>query len=312
MLLISAIREFTSFCATEKGLSNKTINAYRTDLNQFLSFTHTFDAELHVHNLDKEIILSYLSSISDIYKPQSITRKYASIRALFNYIEYEDIISHNPIRKIRFQVRKPRTLPRDIPSHEVHKLLTHLYDRLHSHTPPSSAYYNYIRDICAIELLYSTGIRVSELSHARRADIDLQQGFIRVLGKGQRERVIPICCAQVVDILQIYDSHAASACNDRTWFLLNRSGRRLSEQSIRNIVSKHCRSAGIDQHVTPHMFRHACATQLLRNGMDIRGIQAVLGHSSITTTQIYTHFCPLTQRQSIELCHPRRAIPAHL
>lgn len=307
MLLSAAVRVFLSYCADEKALCTKTINAYRIDLHQFCTFCSRTHPNLRVVQVDKNTIIGYLKCISKDYKPKSIIRKYASIRAFFRYLEFEDIIENSPTRKIRFSVRDSCAIPRDISQHDLTALLSYMYRMLRATPSDTSAYRVYLRDTAVLELLFATGIRVSELSHLSPSDVDLHQRIIRVLGKGHKERSVPLCCEQVIAVLSAYHESAPSITRD--WFFINRSGNRLTEQSIRNLVRKHGVSAGISQHITPHMFRHTCATQLLRSGMDIRGIQGILGHSSVTTTQIYTHLSTRSQRENIERYHPRSSLP---
>jgi len=159
-----------------------------------------------------------------------------------------------------------------------------------------------------IETLFSTGVRVSELCHLKITDVDLQHHHIRVLGKGKRERVIPLCDPATVNALSEYKSiyFTNTAIGDN--FFLNRDRKPLSDQSVRQIIKKYQKKSQIPEMVTPHMFRHTIATLLLENGVDIRNIQTLLGHSSLAVTEIYTHVSLSAQREALGRCHPRTCL----
>lgn len=162
------------------------------------------------------------------------------------------------------------------------------------------------RDIAVLEILFSTGVRVAELCNLKREDIDISRGVVRVIGKGKKERLIPICNSETLDALHDYFQIFKQEILKKGYFFLNRLNNRLSEQSVRCIVRKHSETLQIDGRITPHMFRHSIATLLLENGVDIRYIQTFLGHSSITTTQIYVHVNEKAQRKILSAKHPRR------
>jgi len=304
MTLKTAIAEFLLHCKFEKNLSPKTLKAYEIDLTQLHKFLNLKNL---VIDISKEDLKSYLVSLSSL-KPKSIKRKVATMKALFNYLEYEDKIVANPFRKIRIKIKEPQTLRGVLELREVIKILKLSYQNRSIIKDKSSyAYFESVRNIVVLELLFSTGARVSEIADIKSECVNLRSGTIIIKGKGNKERIIQICNAETLFILQEY----FNLCKDykpkpTNWFLLNRFNNKLSDQSIRAIVHNICTKAEIPRPITPHIFRHTFATLLLERDVDIRYIQALLGHSSITTTQIYTHVTRRRQRQILASKHPRK------
>jgi integrase/recombinase XerD len=164
------------------------------------------------------------------------------------------------------------------------------------------------RDTAVLETLFATGARVSEICHLRPEDVDLDDGWVRILGKGGKERVVQICDPAIIAALRGYQASREAVLPSETYFFLNRCGRRLSEQSVRTLLRRHAAQAGVGVPVRPHLLRHSVATLLLEEGVDIRHIQHLLGHSSIATTQIYTHVNARNQREVLTSKHPRRRL----
>jgi len=306
MELLEATGIFLDYNEFERGLSQKTIRAYCSDLCQYADMASKASMPITIEDIGKEEIRAYLKCITDKFKPKTAKRKMATLKAFFRFLECEDYIDNNPFRKIRIQIKEGLVLPRSIAPKDVKRLFRKVYLLRRSCLTKTARYLELSRDIAILELLFATGMRVSEVSGLKPADIDLGQGRLHVLGKGSRERTIPFCSNHARNALAEYWGLFDNSTHQRTWFFLNRLGNRLSEQSIRFMVRKHARGAGIETHVTPHMFRHTVATELLRNGMSIRSIQCLLGHSSIQTTQIYTHVDYRSQRRDIRRYHPRK------
>ncbi len=172
----------------------------------------------------------------------------------------------------------------------------------------SRAYKEAARDIAVLETLFSTGVRVSELCRLRKEDVDLSQLHILVMGKGKRERVIPLCDKATVQALKNYKRLYADFLKTGSAFFLNRDKQPLSDQSVRQIIKKYQKQACIPENASPHMFRHTIATLLLENGVDIRNIQTLLGHSSLAVTEIYTHVSLSAQREALGKNHPRKEL----
>lgn len=308
--IISAISDFIAHCRFEKNLSSKTIKAYSIDLKQLQIFIGSNHNNFNsISEVDKYVLKNYLQHISK-FKPKTINRKIATIKAMFNYLEYEDKILINPFRKMKVRIKEPRQLPKVMNLSEIKNIFRTVYNvqqsKIKNKNLPTSG--NPI-DIAVVELLFATGVRVSELSNLKEENIDLKNGCIKVMGKGSKERMIQICDKETLDALHNYYNRFCEKIKIADgYFFVNRLNKRLSEQSIRNIVKRHVKHSGINKNITPHTFRHSFATLLLEENVDIKYIQQLLGHSSIMTTQIYTHVNKEKQREILRLRHPRRRI----
>lgn len=300
-------KEFITHCQFEKNLSSKTIKAYRGDIEQFSNFLIEFKTPLdNICNIDKTLLRNYLQSIST-FKPKTIKRKIATLKAMFNFLEYEDIIQINPFRKMRICIKEPLVLPKSMSIEEVKQILYILYseESLLSLDNKSFRYASLIRDIAVVEVLFGTGIRVSELCNLTVSNFDLNNGHIIVNGKGSKERIIQICNEESLSIIRKYFLLFEKQITQSGYFFINRLRNPLSEQSVRFMVKRYSKLAGIEKTVTPHTFRHTFATLLLEENVDIKYIQHLLGHSSIVTTQIYTHVNRKKQEQILTQFHPR-------
>lgn len=297
------IAQYLSYCKYEKGLDPKTQKAYKTDLLQFADYILDRGSVLSKDNLQV-----YLTELHRRYKIKSVKRKIASLKAFFNYLEYEDILPDNPLNRMRIKLHEPFLLPRTISLETVDTLLQCAYMHKQSSNSTPCQVRTRLRDIAVLELLFATGVRVSELCFLRKDSINLSSGEIKIYGKGSKERLIQIGNKDVLSAISSYYSASSVDIESSGWFFVNRLGQRLSDQSVRNIVNRYTRLAGINQHITPHMFRHAFATLLLEEDVDIRCIQQLLGHSSISTTQIYTHVTSKKQRDILTAKHPRNRI----
>ena len=298
---------FLSHCQYEKNLSPKTIKFYGIDLRQLADFLAKNSHSSEITKIDKNILREYLQSIS-ASKPKTVKRKMATTKALFNFLEYEDKIVINPFRKMRIQIREPKNLPNVMNINEVEQIMKSVYKvRQNEKRINSYAYAEKTRNIAIIELLFATGIRVSELSDLRLEFIDLAAGQIKVRGKGNKERIIQVCNKETLKALKEYYKlfqNRIKSCGE--YFFVNRFSKRLSEQSIRFLVKKNAQTAGLARKITPHVFRHSFATLLLEEDVDIKYIQHLLGHSSIMTTQIYTHVNGEKQKKILSRQHPRK------
>lgn len=299
--LISA---YLQHCQIEKGLSQKTIKAYRIDLMQF---SHYIGYDLYV--CDKATVQNYLTLLHTRYKVKSVKRKIASLKAFFTYLVDEEILLSSPFEKLRIKLHEPFILPKTIPLSTINQILQSAYKKKSTFSNISSYQYKAcLRDIAVLELLFATGMRVSELCSLRPDSIDLRNGVIKIYGKGSKERMIQIGNSAVLSAVCTYYNAFSCTIHDTGWFFINRLRNPLSAQSVRNMINAYTELAGIDQHITPHMFRHSFATLLLEEDVDIRYIQQLLGHSSITTTQIYTHVTSKKQRDILATKHPRNKI----
>lgn len=293
-------------CTYEKNLSEKTIKAYRIDLRQFVTFALSEIDNSGIHCMDKEIVRKYLQEISEKNKPKTVKRKLATLKAFFNYLEFEDIISMNPFRKIKMKIRESKSLPRTIPQRNIIRIFKYLYRlKANLNADKKYSYRALVRDIAVLELLFSAGVRVAELCSLKKGGVDLSKGSIKIIGKGNRERIIPLCSTETINALAAYFELFKQEIADNDYFFINRFKSRLSEQSVRFMIKKYSKALCITDNITPHMFRHSIATLLLERGVDIRNIQTFLGHASILTTQIYVHVSRASQRKILKQKHPR-------
>lgn len=297
--LNSNIQSFLDYCKNRKGLNEKTTKAYKTDLQQF--------AEYSCNNLSKEAICLYIEALHQKFKPKTARRKIASLKAFTHYLLVEEIIETNPFDKIITSFREPMILPRTIPLYVINNILSCAYMQLEKSETDYQKRCS-LRDIAVLEILFATGARVSEICNLTLTSVDLKNHTVKILGKGSKERIIQIENADVLEALHSYYELHHNEIHSCGYFFVNKLHHRLTEQSVRAIICKYVNMTGYDIHVTPHMFRHSFATLLLEEDVDIRYIQKLLGHSSITTTQIYTHVAMAKQKEILMTKHPRNRI----
>jgi integrase/recombinase XerD len=305
MRLVEAINSFLFHCKIEKGLSTKTLKAYNTDLNQFLDFTSS-KAIQDLASVDKFVLKEYAQHTSNL-APRSIKRKLATLKAFLSFHEFEENILTNPFHKVKLSIKLPKQLPKVMTIRQIEDILKAAYKSKEKIANINSySYFEKNRDIAVLELLFATGIRVSELCTLQISQISKEFNMINVTGKGNKERIIPIVNKNVQAALKQYYKLFSSKITSN--FFINRLSNRLSEQSVRFMVRKYANQAKIPANITPHVFRHSFATLLLEKDVDIRYIQNLLGHSSINTTQIYTHVNSKKKTQILSLKHPRNQI----
>ena len=289
---------FIDYCRFRKALSSKTVKAYTTDLKQLWAYTNG--------DLSKATICKYISYLHEHFKPKTCRRKIATMKAFIHYLLVEDIIECNPFDKIDTSFREPQLLPKTIPLNIINDILHAAYaEKVSAETDHSKRMC--IRNIAVLEILFATGARVSEICSLTPDSIDLSNHFVKIFGKGSKERIIQIENPDVLQILTEYSETFKKDIEDCGFFFVNKLHKRLSEQSVREIINK-CAAMCSSIHITPHMFRHSFATLLLEEDVDIRYIQKLLGHSSITTTQIYTHVALSKQKEILLVKHPRNKI----
>lgn len=303
----NAITEFFNHCRYEKNLSEKTVKFYQIDLVQFSTFLELQGFPLTVTEIGKQHLKEYLKELSD-WKPKTIKRKIATLKALFNYLEFEDHIVANPLRKLRIKIKEASLLPKALTLSESNELLKKVYAAILPADKDKYAYLEALRNTVVIELLFATGARVSEIANLQRSALDLESGTVSIQGKGGKQRMIQLCNIDTLHTLTTYCLLFANKIKANGGYLLvNRLNNKLSDQSIRILVSSLAVQANISKRVTPHVLRHTFATLLLENDVDIKYIQSLLGHSSIMTTQIYTQVNLEKQKQILAEKHPRMA-----
>ena len=280
------INDFLVFLEVEKGYSPKTIREYSYDLQMFNGFNQ--DAPIESRSTtDLRRFFLHLKREKK-YSPRSLHRKICSLKSFYRFLKKEAYISSNPAENIE-SPKIPKSLPKTISIKEALKLLN----------APTN-----IRDQTVLFLLYGTGMRVSELSNLNLNNLDLDNRMLRIVeGKGNKDRIIPLPDV-VIPIIKEYLANRRQDITSSA-LILNRSGQRLSARSIQRLVKKYKEQANLqDKKITPHTLRHAFATHLLSNSVDIRVIQELLGHASLSTTQLYTHVSVEHLRKSYDLGHP--------
>ncbi len=297
--LKSYISKYIEYCEYRKRLDSKTLKAYKIDLKQFEIFcTNLSDC------FAKSVVDDFITNLHKQYKPKTVKRKIASLKAFFHHMEYKELLNENPFAKLDIRFREAKLLPKTIPFHSIQTFLSTLY------TQKELAESEYqlrccIRDIAVIELLFATGMRISELCSLKPSDIDFESSNILIYGKGAKERIIQLGNQEVISALVLYQETFKKDIEICGYFFVNRLQHKLSDQSVRFMINHYAELAGNSQHITPHMFRHSFATLLLEQDVDIRYIQRMLGHSSISTTEIYTHVSNTKQKDILTNKHPR-------
>lgn len=283
-------------CEFRKRLNEKTIKAYTIDLNQYLEFITTTE-------INQKIINEYIHYLNKKYlKYKTIKRKIASVKAFYSYLEYEEIIDYSPFNKIKTKIKEPKLLPKTIQKDYIDKIIHLLLKDLKNSKTEFQKKIS-LRNITLISVMFSTGIRVSELCNIKLKDIELLEKKLKIFGKGSKERILYLGNSNVVQLCQMYLTYN-NTCKKNEYFFLNKFNKKLSEQTVRILLKKIESELELSTHITPHMFRHTFATTLLEKGVDIRYIQNILGHSSISTTQIYTYVTYSKQKEILTNKNP--------
>ena len=295
------LANYLEYCQKQKRLDEKTLRAYRIDLTQFFDHVQLAD----ILEVTPEILENFIAELHQMYRPKTVKRKIASLKAFFHYFEYREIIERNPFNKIHVKFREPVLLPKTIPLHIVETFLSTIYKQ-QSYAKTAYQKRNALRDAAVIELLFATGMRISELCSLNAENVNLYDRTVLIYGKGSKERKVQIGNDDVADILEKYKNDFQTEIQNCGHFFVNQNGKELSDQSVRRMINRYTSLAAIDLHITPHMFRHTFATSLLEADVDIRYIQEILGHSSINITEIYTHVAMSKQKDILTTKHPRK------
>lgn len=277
-----------------KNLQEQTLKAYSSDITNFLNY-------INKETIEQIDILNYINYLFDEkkLKDRSIKRKIISLKIYFNFLEDNSIIKNNPFTKLKFKFKQEKKLPKTLQKNEVKKLLETVYDELNSSITPYKKFET-IRNISLLEILISTGIRIQEASLITLNDISLQEKTIIIHGKGRKERQLFILNKYVLSSLKNWltiRKTSSPKCNN---IFINKYGNPLSIHSIENIFRKYKTLSNINIKATPHYLRHTFATNLLTNGADLRSVQEILGHSSISTTQIYLEISSNRKKQVLQ------------
>ncbi|OIN97872.1 tyrosine recombinase [Candidatus Desantisbacteria bacterium CG_4_10_14_0_8_um_filter_48_22] len=294
-----------------KNASNLTVKNYFIDIKQFLAFLKKEQGNTNLEETTYAVIRKFLANLTETsypvsrsagrsrYKKTTIARRLSCLRTFYKFLNRNSYIPSNPIRFLRTPKRESR-LPSFLTPQETIKLIE---------SPPVAAGIpSALRDKAIMEFLYATGMRVSELTGMDLKDVDVISGTVKVFGKGRKERIIPVGRPALSALKKYLESrrttHDARRTTEKQAVFLNKYGGRLTSRSVESIILKYARQAGL-KNVTPHTLRHSFATHLLGNGADLKMVQELLGHKSLSTTQIYTHMTPEHLKKVYAGAHPR-------
>jgi len=287
---------FVENLLVERGLSDNTVAAYKLDVTQWLGFLKQRDC-IRVTEADRDVVWAYLEHLrKEGLARTSVARKQSALRQFYKFLLREKFVTEDPTANIE-SPRHERRIPHTLTREECRTLIE----------APDGTTRDGLRDAAMLRLMYATGLRVSELVNLRLQDIHWESGAIRTMGKGSRERVIPVAESAMRltrrYVNEVRPHHVKSATEDAVF--ISRRGRRFSRVGFWMIVKRYAKQAAIDKRVTPHMLRHSFATHLLEGGADLRAIQEMLGHANLGTTEIYTHVSRAHLRRVYEEKHPR-------
>jgi len=295
----TAIARFLRFLHIERNASELTTKSYREDLtslNEYLS--DVFGRAVVPSEITTAVLRGYVAALHEAgYAKSTVSRRLASLRSFFRFAQREGMAASNPAKPLR-NPRRDRNLPHFLTSAEISRLLG---------TPRRDEPLG-LRDRAILETMYSAGLRVSETVGINDEDLDLEDGLVRIRGKGKRERLAPLGSFAARAIRRWLRSRRLSSSEPQGGgapLFVNKFGRRLTTRSVARMLEKHIKLAGLDTRTTPHTLRHSFATHLLDRGADIRSVQELLGHKSLVTTQIYTHVSTAGLRAAYERAHPR-------
>jgi integrase/recombinase XerD len=293
--LIQEVQLFLDFARVEKGLAANSVESYRRDLREFSAFLHRLGKSPLA--VDRQDIRAFLKQLyqRDL-GARSVARHLVSLRNLFRFLVREGRLTADPTAEVEAP-KLEQSLPKHLSAEEVDQLLAQ----------PDVSTPLGLRDKAMLELLYATGMRVAELVHVGAADFDMELGIVCCLGKGSKERLIPVgkSALRAVEAYLLAGRSVLAGKRNSPWLFLNRRGGVLSRVGFWKILAAYGRRAGLATRLTPHLVRHSFATHLLERGADLRSIQLMLGHSDISTTQIYTHVLKERLKQVYQSHHPR-------
>ncbi|MDD5504232.1 MAG: site-specific tyrosine recombinase XerD [Candidatus Omnitrophica bacterium] len=291
------IEEFLNYLVVERGLSGNTISAYRSDLYKYADFLTTNKKRLHLNEVARNDVMDYMAYQKDkALSSNSISRRLVAIKVLHRFLLREKYVKED-ITSVLDSPRLWKHLPETLSPDEIEDIIKkpNTRDRLG------------LRDKAALELMYATGLRVSELVNLEIGNLNLDAGFLRCVGKGSKERIVPIG-SQAQSAIRKYIDRSREYMkkpNSPEALFLSRLGKKISRQSFWKMIKKYARLAGINKDITPHTLRHSFATHLLEGGADLRVVQEMLGHADISTTQIYTHINKERLKSIHHKFHPR-------
>lgn len=294
----SYIKEYQNYLRLERGLSKNTIENYTFDIEKLVLFLHQHDIAVSPITITEETIQQFIYEMATQVNPRSQSRLISGLKSFFNYLIFEDYRKDTPLELIEVP-KTGRKLPDTLSTDEIDRLIA----AIDLSTPEGE------RNKAMLETLYSCGLRVSELISLKISDLFFEEGFVKITGKGNKQRFVPVGKTTIKYITQYVNQirvHYPIHKNFEDTLFLNRRGRQLTRAMIFTIIKNLAIKIGLNKTISPHTFRHSFATHLLENGADLRSIQLMLGHESITTTEVYMHLDRKYLAQVLHNFHPRK------
>ncbi|EGV43908.1 site-specific tyrosine recombinase XerD [Bizionia argentinensis JUB59] len=298
-----ALTDFSLYLKIERGLSKNTIASYSFDIEKLIAYLEDHKIAVSPIHINSETIQQFIYQVAKGVNPRSQSRIISGLRSFFNFLVFEDYRNDNPVDLIE-SPRTGRKLPDTLSLEDIDRLINAI---------DLSKEYNQVRigerDRTMLETLYGCGLRVSELVNLKLSDLFFEEGFINIIGKGDKQRFVPIGPA-TQNYINIYINEVRTAIKIQKEFndtlFLNNRGKQLTRAMVFTIIKKLAEEINLNKTISPHTFRHSFATHLLENGADLRAIQMMLGHLSITTTEIYMHLDKKQLKKAIQTFHPRK------
>ena len=292
---VTAFQNYVSYLRVERGLSSNTVEAYARDIREFLLFLDCSDCKLGA--VGRGLLTQYVQHLYESLSARSVMRKISSLRSFFRFLLLDGYRAEDPTETLE-SPKAWRVLPHYLSEEEVDRLLRQ----------PDLSVVHGIRDRAMLEVLYATGLRASELVGVRFEELNFEAGFVRIMGKGSKERVVPLGDSAISFVHRYLTRSRSQLLRRRVptpFLFVTQQGKPMTRQYFWMLVKKYAQRAGIQKKLGPHVLRHSFATHLLENGADLRALQMMLGHADISTTQIYTHVTRRRLRQIYDRYHPR-------
>ncbi|GAA3580052.1 site-specific tyrosine recombinase XerD [Snuella lapsa] len=299
-----ALKDYQLYLKIERGLSKNSIDNYALDVKKFIGFLELHNISVSPINITSETVQQFIYEIAKTVNARTQSRLISGLRSFFNYLVFEDYRNDNPLELIE-SPKIGRKLPDTLSVNEINELIGAIDTKKTFKDIPIG-----IRDYAMLETLYGCGLRVSELINLKLSDLFFNEGFIKVTGKGDKQRFVPIVLS-TQEFINVYlnevRSRIAVQVGHEDTLFLNYKGKQLTRAMVFTIIKRLAQKIGLKKNISPHTFRHSFATHLLQNKADLRSIQLMLGHESITTTEVYVHVDNSHLAKTIEQYHPRKS-----
>lgn len=298
MTWINTLHSYQNYLKIERGLSNNSIDSYSYDITRLITYLENHTIKTAPSKIKTEVLQQFVYTLSKTVNPRTQARIISGLKSFFNYLIFEDYREDNPMDTIEAP-KIGRKLPDTLSTNEINTLIAAI-----DLSKPEGE-----RNRAMLELLYGCGLRVSELTHLKLSDLFFKEGFIKVNGKGDKQRFVPIVKSTqkyITIYIKEIRAHMKIVPEFSDTLFLNRRGKQLTRAMIFTIIKRLAEKTGTKKNISPHTFRHSFATHLLENGADLRAIQQMLGHESITTTEIYTHLDNTFLKDVVNAHHPRK------